>query len=107
MIKWDGEKTSKSFKLIYKSYRYIIKSHLRKKITHGVDRNKRGFAELYSRMKKRFFEITPTKIELKKDVELICKANGITNADAIIAHTNNCDNDFRVLKDLINADKNQ
>lgn len=81
--------------------------YLKKRIEMGVARGKRGFAELYSRMKKNFWNLTPTAAEFKKDVAAICKANGVDSEAAIIEFTNKCDNDFRVLSDLINAYKNQ
>jgi DNA transposition AAA+ family ATPase len=84
---------------------FIATPYLRKRIETGVNRNKRGFAELYSRMKKIFWDLTPAKQEFKKDVTLICKANGINNEQAITEMYNKCDHDLRVLTDLIIAYK--
>jgi DNA transposition AAA+ family ATPase len=84
---------------------FIATPYLKKRIESGVNRNKRGFTELYSRMKRICWELTPSKNEFKKDVSLICRANGVTNEQAIIEMHNKCENDLRVLKDLITAFK--
>jgi len=84
---------------------FIATPYLKKRIEAGVSRNKRGFAELYSRMKKIFWDLTPAKQEFKKDVTLICKANGVNNDQVITEMYNKCDYDLRVLTDLIHAYK--
>jgi len=84
---------------------FIATPYLKKRIETGVSRNKRGFAELFSRMKKIFWDLTPAKTEFKKDVSLICKANGITNEQVIGEMLNKCEFDLRVLTDLVNAYK--
>ncbi|THU36899.1 ATP-binding protein [Niastella caeni] len=84
---------------------FIATPYLKKRIELGVSRNKRGFAELYSRMKKIFWDLTPAKQEFKKDVSLICKANGVSNEQVITEMYNKCEFDLRVLTDLINAFK--
>jgi DNA transposition AAA+ family ATPase len=84
---------------------FIATPYLKKRIETGVNRNKRGFAELYSRMKKIFWDLTPGKQEFKKDVSLICKANGVNNEQVITEMYNKCEYDLRVLTDLINAFK--
>jgi DNA transposition AAA+ family ATPase len=84
---------------------FLATPYLKKRIETGVNRNKRGFAELYSRMKKIFWDLTPGKQEFKKDVTLICKANGVSNEQVIIEMVNKCEYDLRVLTDLINAFK--
>lgn len=81
--------------------------YLKKRIENGVERGKRGFAELYSRMRKILWDINPSKSEFRRDVELICNANGINDVAVIAEINNKCDNDFRVLTDLIIAYKNK
>lgn len=82
---------------------FLATPYLKKRIEQSVSRNKRGFAELYSRAKKVFWDLTPSKKEFARDVKIICHANGVTD-DAVIAEfTNKCENDFRVLTDLITA----
>ena len=78
-------------------------SHFQHRIERGVERNKRGFTELYSRMKRLFWDLTPDKKELKKDCAVICTANGCTDKELISQFTNQCEGDFRVLTDLVMA----
>lgn len=84
---------------------FIATPFLQKRIKTGVERNKRGFAELYSRMKKVFWDLTPDVKELKKDVFAICQANGVTDQNIMHEMHNKCAGDMRVLTDLINAYK--
>jgi DNA transposition AAA+ family ATPase len=86
---------------------FLATPYMRKRMENGVARNKRGFAELYSRMRKILWDINPSKAEFKKDVELICYANGINDVGVIAEMHNKCENDFRVLTDLIIAYKNK
>ncbi len=79
--------------------------YLKKRIEAGVARGKRGYAEIYSRMRKMFFEINPTQKEFKEDVAVICSLNGVTDEATIAKFHNQCDNDIRVLRDLITAYK--
>lgn len=86
---------------------FLATPYLKKRIEQGVGRNKRGFSELYSRMKRVFWELSPNKRELVKDVKVICEANGITDTEAIESMTVKCEADFRVLTDMIIAYNNQ
>jgi DNA transposition AAA+ family ATPase len=82
---------------------FLATPYLKKRIEQSVSRNKRGFAELYSRAKKVFWDLTPSKKEFVRDVKIICHANGVTDEAVIAEFTNKCENDFRVLTDLITA----
>lgn len=86
---------------------FLSTPYLKKRIDASVARNKRGFTELYSRLHKIFWDLTPNKKEFKNDCKLICEANGVTDVDTIIEFTNKCDNDFRVLTELIIAYKSK
>jgi hypothetical protein len=86
---------------------FLATPFLKKRIELGVARSKRGFAELYSRLKKMFFDVTPDKREFMRDVQLICNVNGISKAETIAYMLNKTENDFRVLSDLIAAFKQQ
>lgn len=85
---------------------FLATPYLRKRIEAGVARGKRGFAELHSRIRKVYWDLTPNRIEFSNDCALICIANGIDDEARIIEFANKCDNDFRVLSDLIKAFKN-
>ncbi len=82
---------------------FLATPYLKKRIELGVAKNKCGFTELFSRMRKIFWDITPDKVEFRKDVAAICNANGIEDKDTIIRFINSCENDFRVLGDLVAA----
>ncbi len=79
--------------------------YLQRRIYSGVGRNKRGFAELYSRLRKTFWDFTPTRKEFAKDVAIISKANGVDDENVILEMANKCEGDFRVLGDLIETYK--
>lgn len=82
---------------------FLSTPYLKKRIESGVARNKMGFGELYSRLKKNFWDVNPNKKEFVSDVISICKSNGVLDDEAIIEITNRSDNDFRVVSDLIYA----
>lgn len=65
---------------------------LEKRIDKGVNRNKIGYAELYSRIGRKFIKLDPIS---HKDVQLICKANGVLEADEIDFIYHNCEDDLR------------
>ncbi len=84
---------------------FIATPYLKRRIDSGVDRGKRGFAELYSRMKRVFWDLNPDKKEFKKDVKAICTANGVHDEAVIAQFMNQCEGDYRVLADLVTAYK--
>lgn len=71
---------------------------LSKRILRGVQRDKSGYREIYSRIGRSF--ITLPEIN-KKDVAGICIANGIEDADMHIEIFNQCDGDMRRVRRLI------
>ena len=71
-----------------------------KRIKRGVSRDKTGYAEIWSRIGKKFLKLK--KITLQ-DVTSICTANGITDTEEIEYIFFNSDNDLRrVKKDVQN-----
>ncbi|CDF80609.1 conserved hypothetical protein containing N-terminal Lambda repressor-like DNA-binding domain, putative ph age protein [Formosa agariphila KMM 3901] len=62
------------------------------RIDKGVNRNKIGYAELYSRIGRKFIKLDPISYN---DVDLICNANGITAPDEIDFIYQNCEDDLR------------
>ena len=74
-----------------------------KRMMTGVARGKRGYAELHSRCRKIYWDLSPSRNEFTTDVIAICTANGITDKQVITELHNKCEEDFRVLADLINA----
>lgn len=65
---------------------------LEKRIVKGVNREKIGYAELYSRIGKKFIKLDPITQE---DVQEVCVANGINDADDISFIYHNSEGDLR------------
>jgi len=53
---------------------------LKKRVLKGVQRDKIGYCELWSRIGRKFIALDPTSFQ---DVQLICKANGVDDEDVI------------------------
>jgi Cdc6-like AAA superfamily ATPase len=68
--------------------------YLKKRILRGVERNTRGYKEIYSRIGSKFIELDGTD---KKEVAEICKAHGITNALDITEIYNSYNGDLRAV----------
>ncbi|BFO64089.1 AAA family ATPase [Chryseobacterium sp. KCF3-3] len=68
---------------------------LKKRILRGAKNDKIGYREAYSRLHKTFIELSPIDQE---DVEVICKANGITDEEEISLIFNQCDGDLRIVR---------
>lgn len=65
---------------------------LEKRIERGVSRDTVGYAELYSRIGRKFIKLDPITLA---DVKAICNANGIKHEEDIEDIYNNCENDLR------------
>ncbi|AOR29575.1 hypothetical protein FORMB_25580 [Formosa sp. Hel1_33_131] len=65
---------------------------LEKRIIKGVNREKIGYAELYSRIGKKFIKLAPIT---EQDVKQICNANGITDGDDVSFIYHNSEGDLR------------
>lgn len=65
---------------------------LEKRIIKGVNREKIGYAELYSRIGKKFIKLAPIT---EADVKQICEANGVTEADEVSFIYQNSEGDLR------------
>ncbi|TLP81388.1 AAA family ATPase [Maribacter sp. ACAM166] len=68
---------------------------LRKKVMNGVNRDKIGYAELYSRIGRKFISLKPIEV---KDVRLICNANGVFEGDVVEYIHANSEGDLRRVK---------
>jgi Cdc6-like AAA superfamily ATPase len=69
--------------------------HLSKRIMRGRRMNKKGYAEIYSRIGRRFIMLPETT---EKEVYEICKANGVTDPQDLHSIYNECDGDLRRVK---------
>ena len=68
---------------------------LEKRVLNGFNRDKIGYAELYSRIGRRFIKLDAINLN---DVKAIAVANGITDQDDILYIYQNSDNDLRRVK---------
>lgn len=94
----------------------IATDHLKKRIEKGIKINKKGYKEIYSRMGRKFVELSGVS---KDDVSMVCKANGIddsvrvpvqTNRETVMRNAieviwNDCEGDLRRVKRKIHAIK--
>jgi DNA transposition AAA+ family ATPase len=76
--------------------------YLENRIRKGVNNQKRGYREVWSRLGRKSVELVETG---HKDVEAICRANGIDDADTIASIFKNCEGDLRRVKKLVHKFK--
>lgn len=65
---------------------------LEKRIDKGCQRDKIGYAEIYSRFGSKYISINPVS---RKDVKEICAANNVTDADQVETIYHTCGGDLR------------
>lgn len=76
--------------------------HLEKRIKRGLNLNKRGYQEIYSRMGRRFIKLKGIG---STDVAQVCAANGITDRSTIKTIFEDSDFDLRRVKRSIHAQR--
>lgn len=76
--------------------------HLRKKMDRGVQREKGSYDETASRFGRRYISLDPISL---KDVALICRENGLTDAGQIQTIYDTCGGDFRRVRQSVLARK--
>lgn len=79
-------------------------SYLTKRLERGLQFNYKGYQEIWSRIGRRPVSILKTS---KRDVEHVCRANGIDDADTIARIVHECEGDFRRVKKAVFANKLQ
>lgn len=77
-------------------------SYFQKRIERGVEINKRGYEEIYSRFCRKFIQV-PENTE--DDLRRICFANGITDELTVTEIVNESEGDIRRLKRKVHAAK--
>lgn len=82
----------------------IATNHLKKRITRGVELNKKGYNEIYSRLGRRFIELPMISSE---DIVQICMANDIDDRPTIRKVIEESDSDLRRVKRKIHALKSK
>lgn len=78
--------------------------YLEKRIKRGVESNRKGYKEIYSRVGRKFI---PMPVVNSTDVVAVCKANGINDRETIEDINDDCDCDLRRVKRLVHAIKQQ
>lgn len=75
---------------------------LEKRINRGLFLNKKGYQEIFSRFGRRFIE---AKKPTKKDVAMICIANGVEDQEIIAEIYNSSEGDLRRVKKLVDNER--
>lgn len=70
-------------------------SYLRARIEKGLRLNRKGYAEIYSRIGRKFVELP---LHNSEDVAAVCAANGVTDARTINSIVDEADGDLRRVK---------
>ncbi len=84
---------------------FLSTDYIKRRIQYGLQFNKKGYNEIYSRIGRKFFELEPTT---NNDVIAICTANGITDKKMVnmaVKDAESCDNDLRRVKRAIHRVK--
>lgn len=71
---------------------------LEKRILRGVQRDKVGYREMFSRIGRKFIALDKTSVQ---DVAAVCIANGCTDSDFHIQVFNQCEGDLRRVKRMV------
>lgn len=80
---------------------FLSTPYIKKRIELGLRYNKKGYKEMFSRIGRKYFEVSPTSAN---DVYMVCTANGIGRKETItdiIEDTSLCDYDLRRAKRAI------
>lgn len=86
---------------------FMSTSYIQHRIARGVNGNRKGYNEIFSRIGRKFFELEPTNAV---DVAAICQANGLSDRrqiDRVIEATEEESFDLRCVKTAIHREKRQ
>ena len=75
---------------------FLSTGYIERRLERGVACGQKGYAEIYSRIGRRYYELEPTN---HIDVEVVCEANGLTDKGQIakvVAVARDSDYDMRV-----------
>lgn len=84
---------------------FLSTGYIERRLERGVAAGKKGYAEIYSRIGRKYFALEPTGAE---DVIAVCQANGLNSqkaVNAVIKATNESDYDLRVVRREIHRQK--
>lgn len=77
-------------------------NHLEKRIERGVNANRKGYKEIYSRIGRNYVRLS---LADNDDISNVCVANGVSDRKSIRLIQSKCDCDLRRVKRLIHAYK--
>lgn len=75
-------------------------NYLQKRIKQGVNANKKGYEEIWSRIRRRFIELPTHDLE---DTAKVCSVNGVTDHKIIKDIHREANGDMRTVKELVLA----
>lgn len=84
---------------------FLSTGYIERRLERGVACGKKGYAEIYSRIGRRYYELEPTN---HIDVEVVCEANGLIDKGQIakvVAVARDSDYDMRVVRREIHRQK--
>lgn len=70
-------------------------NNMEKRMIKGLNSNKNGYQELFSRIGQRFISLPPASTD---EIKELCRINGITKEEDIAKIVNECDGDLRRVK---------
>jgi DNA transposition AAA+ family ATPase len=76
--------------------------YLRLRIEKGRDKNKKGYAEIFSRIGRKYIIVHPAT---KKEIEQICAANGVSEDEHVAEIFNQSEGDLRRVERLVHKKK--
>ena len=86
---------------------FMSTSYIHHRIARGINGNRKGYNEIFSRIGRKFFELEPTSAV---DVAAICQANGLNDRkqiDRVIEAADEMSFDLRCVKTAIHREKRQ
>lgn len=86
---------------------FMSTSYIQHRIARGINGNRKGYNEIFSRIGRKFFELEPTSAA---DVAAICQANGLSDRrqiDRVIEAADGVSFDLRCVKTAIHREKRQ
>ena len=79
--------------------------YIKRRMENGLTYNKKGYDEIYSRVCRRFIDLTPASAH---EVAALCRANGLDNQQAIaevVKDASTCKYDLRRVKKAVHKSK--
>lgn len=86
---------------------FLSTAYMEKRIRAGVQKGKKGYDELYSRISRRFVPLSSVN---QVEIEAICRANGLNEDSAIKTvqyEASGCGNDLRRVKESVKKERNK